>query len=227
MLKILLDNHYFFDIIIIINSYPKSLLDLIKSIVKQSDLLGITKYQIILLNNNHGIKVINLCLDIVNNYQNKECQIEIININKNQTINEIYNELLSLTKGEILVFTEANCYPDDNWLENIIKLFSKPNINIVAGEIYQVKIDNIVIKILNLIDKIINKNKLKWSNIFGGQIANIALKKEFIKQQKHLNLTKVKEKEISFYYRILREVEAEIIYTSSAIVYQITDVTQP
>lgn len=221
MLKILLDNHYFFDIIIIVNSYPKSLLDLIKSIVKQSDLLGITKYQIILLNNNHDVKVVNLCSEIVNNYQNNKCQIKIININKNQTINEIYNNLLNFTKGEILIFTEANCYVDDNWLENLIKSFSNPNINIVAGEIYQVKIDNIIIEILNLIDKIINKNKLKWSHIFVNQIANIAVKKEFIKQQKSLNLTKVKAKEISLYYRILREVEAEITYNPSAIVYKI------
>lgn len=221
MLKILLDNHFFFDIIIIVNSYPKSLLDLIKSIVKQSDLLGITKYQIILLNNNHDVKVVNLCSEIVNNYQNNKCQIKIINISKNQTINEIYNNLLNFTKGEILIFTEANCYVDDNWLENLIKSFSKPNINIVAGEICQVKTENIIIKMSNLINKLINNNQLKWRNIFGGQIDNIALRKDFVKQQKSLNLTEVKEEEIGLYYRILREVEAEITYNPSAIVYKI------
>lgn len=220
----MLNNHYFFDIfdiIIIVNNYPKYLLNLIKSIVKQADLLGINKYQIILLNNNHDVKGINLCSDIVNDYQNKICPIKIININKNKTINEIYNNLLNLTKGEILVFTEANCYVDDNWLENLIKSFSNPNINIVAGEICQVKTENIMKKMSNLINKLINNNQLKWGNVFGGQISNIALRKDFVKQQKSLNLTEVKKEEIGLYYRILREVEAEITYNPSAIVYKI------
>lgn len=221
MLKILLNNYYFFDIIIIVNNYPKYLLDLIKSIVKQVDLLGINNYQIILVNNNHDVKIINLCSDIVNNYQNKICPIKIININKNKTINDIYNNLLNLTKGEILVFTEANCYVDDNWLENLMKPFSNSNINIVAGEICQVKTENIIIKMSNLINKLINNNQLKWRNIFGGQIDNIALRKDFVKQQKSLNLIEVKEEEIGLYYRILREVEAEITYNPSAIVYKI------
>lgn len=215
----MLNNHQFFSVIIIINNYPKCLKDLIDIIIKQSSLIG--NCQIILLNNNHEKKLINLCSNIVDKYINKEYQIEIININKHQTVNEIYRKIIDLVKGEIIIFTETNCYPDDNWLENIMKNFSNPEINIIAGEIYQVETKNIIKKISNLVNKFIDKNNFKWGNIFDRQLSNLAVRKRFIEQQKSLNLTEVKEEEISFYYRILTEVEAEITYNSSSIVYQV------
>jgi Glycosyl transferase family 2 len=215
----LLNHPQFFSFIIIINSYPKCLKNLIDLIIKQSSLRG--NCQIILLNNNHEKRLINLCSNIIDNYKDKKYQIEIININKPQTVNEIYNKIFDLIKGEIIVLTEANCYPDDNWLENIIKDFSNPEINIIAGKIYQTETKNIIKQISNLIHNIIGKSNFKWGNIFNGLIANLAVRKQFIQQQKSLDLTEVKQEEISFYYRILREVEAEITYNSSSIVYQL------
>jgi len=72
---------------------------------------------------------------------------------------------------------------------------------------------------LNFIYKYIPNNNFKWVNIFDEQLANFAVRKEYMKQQKFLYLPKINQKEISFYSRILREIEAEIIYNPSAIVY--------
>ena len=46
------------------------------------------------------------------------------------------NKGISLAKGEILAFTDADCIPDDNWLETGVKhLLSVPNCGLVAGKI--------------------------------------------------------------------------------------------
>ncbi len=192
---------------------------LIELIIKQSSLLG--KYQIILLNNIQEKKNINLCLENFKNYQNKQCKIEVINVNKNQTINDIYKKIIELTEGEIIVVTEANTYPDNNWLDNLIKSFGDGSVNIVAGEICQVETQNIIKKIFHLLNKFINKDKFKWTGIFDGQIGNVAVRKEFLKQQKSLNVFNINHRETSYYYRILKEIEAEITYNPSARVYQV------
>lgn len=208
----MLNNHHFFSFIIIINSYPKYLENLLTIIIKQCT--SLKKYQIILINNNQDIKVINSCLDSLKIYHN----IEIINFNQN--INDTYKNIFNIVKGEILVFTKVNYYPDNYWLENIINSFDNDHINIVAGEVCQVKEQNILNKLSSLIKQLINRNKFNWNNIFDEQISNIAVKKEFIKQQKSLYLPSVNSEEISLYYRILTEIESEIIYNPSVVVYE-------
>ena len=39
------------------------------------------------------------------------------------------------SKGEIIVFTDADCIPEPNWLTNVVKGFSEPLTGCVAGEI--------------------------------------------------------------------------------------------
>lgn len=212
------NHHQSLSIIIIINNFPSSLDKLVQTVIKQSNLLG--KSQTLLLNNNRDIKVINLCLDTAKKYSNKENEIIPININKNQEINDTYQSLLNVVKGEILIFIKGNCYPEDSWLENLIKPFNDKNINIIAGEIEEIKTLHLFKKISYLIHKLIKKDKFKCSNIFDGQIANVAIKKEFLQQQKSLYLSNIKEKESTYYNRILNEVEAEIIYHPLAKVYQ-------
>ncbi|BAZ06807.1 glycosyltransferase [Calothrix sp. NIES-3974] len=46
------------------------------------------------------------------------------------------NKGISLAKGEIIAFTDADCIPGENWLENgVEKLLNTPNCGLVAGEI--------------------------------------------------------------------------------------------
>ncbi|WP_373480338.1 glycosyltransferase [Geminocystis sp.] len=208
------NNYQFLNIVIIVNHYSNSLSNILEYINQKSNI-----NKIIIINNSQEKKIHNLCLNITKNYHNNYCKLEIINTNKNQTSNEIYQKIIDSIEGEIIIFTKTNYYPDDHWLENLIKPFHDSNINIIAGQIYELKTENIIKKILNFIYKYIPNNNLKWVNIFDEQFANLAVRKEFIKQQKFLYLPKINQKEISFYSRILREIEAEIIYNPSAIVY--------
>lgn len=45
------------------------------------------------------------------------------------------NTGIRMAKGQILVFTDADCRPDPQWLEHLIQPFSDPTIDLVVGEI--------------------------------------------------------------------------------------------
>jgi len=208
------NNYQFLNIDIIVNHYSNSLSNILEYINQKSNI-----NKIIIINNSQEKKINNLCLNITKIYHKNSCKLEIIDTNKNQTSNEIYQQIIDSIEGEIIIFTKTNYYPDDHWLENLIKSFHDISINIVAGQVYKLKTENIIKKILNFIYKYIPNNNFKWVNIFDEQLANFAVRKEYMKQQKFLYLPKINQKEISFYSRILREIEAEIIYNPSAIVY--------
>ncbi len=192
-----------------LNNVPKYLDNLLKNVVNQGEQLG--EYEVIIINNIPLKKQSQDFTEIIKKYQ-------VIN-RKNLEFREIYTTILDICQGEILIFFDGNYCPDEDWLEQIINPFQDSKINVVAGEICTVKNDHMFKKLSNLYHKFISKNKFPRNNFYDHQIANIALRKDFIKQQKYLNLTTINPKEISFYYRILREIESEIIYNTSAIVY--------
>lgn len=57
------------------------------------------------------------------------------------------NEAIRLATGDIIVCSDAGCVLDKNWLKNIIKPFSKSNVDVVAG-FYKGKYENIFQKCL-------------------------------------------------------------------------------
>lgn len=54
----------------------------------------------------------------------------------NSGCNIARNKGVEIVGGEIIVFTDDDCIPDDNWLENGIKYFEKPEVVGVEGLIY-------------------------------------------------------------------------------------------
>jgi len=195
--------------VILLNNLPKHLDNLLENIANQGESLG--KYELILINN---IPLKKSCQDLIKISK----KYQVINL-KNLESKKIYPRILDSCQGEIIVFLDGNYYPDENWLKEIIKPFDNLTINIVAGKIYLAENLNFLTKLINFEHQLINKNQLKEVNFYDNQIGNIALRKNFIKQNKYLNFTNINPKEISFYYRILREIEAEITYNPSAIIY--------
>ncbi|MGI0483236.1 glycosyltransferase [Geminocystis sp. CENA526] len=202
----MLNSPCFCSIVITLNNSPKYLEKLFENITNQGKNLG--QYEIIFINNlslkKNYSQVNNICL-----------KYNIKNVQKFAT-NDICQNILDSCRGEIIVFIDANCYPDAHWLENLIKSFNNSNINIVAGEICQGKDNH---KFRKIITNFWHQNNFEWSNFYDNQIANIAVRKKYLQQANNLNLTPVNSQEVSIYYRILREIEAEIVYNPSSIVY--------
>lgn len=72
--------------------------------------------------------------DIQKDYSKIEW-VEFSNVNRNKkhTIPEQRNVGVKLSKGKIIVFTDASCVPEKGWLENLIRPINEEGECIVAG----------------------------------------------------------------------------------------------
>jgi len=49
---------------------------------------------------------------------------------------------LEVAKGDFLLFTDADCAPSSNWIEDLISPFKRdPKIGATGGEVYTLKVD--------------------------------------------------------------------------------------
>ena len=70
-------------------------------------------------------------VEIIKHYQKKFKYIKLLKQKSNRARGR--NLAVDVAKNEIIVMTDAGCYPSKNWLENITKPFENKNIDVVAG----------------------------------------------------------------------------------------------
>lgn len=81
-------------------------------------------------------------------------------------------------KNNLLVFTDADCRPQPNWLGEIIKPFIKPEVGIVVGEIIALPGKSLLEKYADRNQLMSQKFLLEHSFLPYGQTANIAIRKQ-------------------------------------------------
>lgn len=79
---------------------------------------------------------------------------------------------------DILVFTDADCRPEPEWLEQLVKPFTNPNIGIVAGELCGLEGNTLLEKYADLFGTLSQKFLLDHPFCPYGQTANLAIRKE-------------------------------------------------
>jgi len=90
--------------------------------------------------------------------------------NKKITIPEQRNEGVKNAKGDIIVFIDADCTPDKNWINNLIKPIIKDKESIVAGKVIFSDSNSIFTSDTD------SRNHMKY--VDDGPTMNIAIKKE-------------------------------------------------
>lgn len=194
--------NYHFSLIIILNNRYFSLRKFLQNLIINGD----KKYQVVIIDTLE--KPFILSEEDKNNSN--------ITIIRGTSFSDNYKKLETICQGEILVFTANNCRRDSQWLENILEPFKDIRVNITAGDV--VSKDNFFTKITNLFKK---KNRLNSTlNIYQDQLYNLAIRRSFFQQQKPFDISSAKQEESHYYYRLLRELEAEITYVSSATIYK-------
>ena len=75
-------------------------------------------------------------LQIVQNYCTKYPDlVQIVSENKIQSSYAARNKGIKISKGEILAFTDSDCLPELNWLEEGVKALYNNNVNCGGGKI--------------------------------------------------------------------------------------------
>ncbi|WP_013320477.1 glycosyltransferase [Gloeothece verrucosa] len=88
------------------------------------------------------------------------------------------NRAIRFSHHSILVFTDADCRPQSDWLEQLVKPFSNPNIGIVAGELVALEGNSLLEQYADLGGTLSAKYLLEHPFCPYGQTANLAIKKQ-------------------------------------------------
>jgi glycosyltransferase involved in cell wall biosynthesis len=81
-------------------------------------------------------------IDIIKSWQKKYPFIKLVEIPNCPSPGFARNKALEVAKGDFLFFTDADCAPDKNWINEMLKRFSRdPKIAAVGGEVFTLKVD--------------------------------------------------------------------------------------
>ncbi len=81
-------------------------------------------------------------IDIIKDWQKKCPFIKLVEVPNCPSPGFARNRALEVAAGEFLFFTDADCAPDKNWIDEMLRHFAQdPKIAAVGGEVYTLKVD--------------------------------------------------------------------------------------
>ncbi len=159
-------------VIVPIYNGDRDLPDLIERLKKQT--YASEKVEYLLVDNNSSDRTPNILEEVAKNNLNFQHLTE----KKIQSSYAARNLGIRQAKYDILVFTDADCRPQPNWLREIVQPFVKPEVGIVVGEIVALPGKSILEKYADRQQLMSQKFLLEHSFLPYGQTANIAIRKQ-------------------------------------------------
>lgn len=81
-------------------------------------------------------------VQVINDLQKKNPFVTLVSIPNCPSPGYARNKALDLAKGEYIFFTDGDCAPSPNWVNDIIEKFEgDPHIGMIGGEIYTLTVD--------------------------------------------------------------------------------------
>ena len=128
------------------------------------------------------------------------------------------NKGIHSSKGEIIAFTDADCRPESDWLENLVKPFSDAKIGITAGEILALPGKTILEQHADRQNTLSQKHTLSHPFCAYGQTANLAVRKQLLAQVGLFRPYLTSGGDADLCWRILRETSYKLDFAQNAIV---------
>lgn len=81
-------------------------------------------------------------IEIIRSWQKQYPFIKLVEVPNCPSPGFARNKALEVVKGDFLFFTDADCAPDRNWINEMLRKFEQdPKIAAVGGEVYTLKVD--------------------------------------------------------------------------------------
>lgn len=120
--------------------------------------------------------------------------------------------------GEILAFTDADCRPEPNWLENLIQPFCDSVVGLVAGEIKALSGNTLLEQYADRQETLSQKHTLNHPFCAYGQTANLAIRATAFKEVGLFRPYLTTGGDADICWRILRETAWQLRFAETAIV---------
>ncbi|MEG3931831.1 glycosyltransferase [Microcoleus sp. T3_B1] len=147
-------------------------------------------------------------------------QITIRHLTENQ-IQSSYaarNQGIRASTGEIIAFTDADCRPESDWLENLVKPFVDLEVGISAGEILALPGKTILEQHADRQNTLSQKHTLAHPFCAYGQTANLAVRKQVLETVGLFRPHLTSGGDADLCWRILRETSYKMYFAENAIV---------
>jgi glycosyltransferase involved in cell wall biosynthesis len=120
--------------------------------------------------------------------------------------------------GEILAFTDADCRPEPNWLEDLIAPFEESAVGLVAGEIRALPGDTLLEHYADRQETLSQKHTLAHPFCAYGQTANLAVRYQAFEQVGLFRPYLTTGGDADLCWRVLRETSWQMRFAETAIV---------
>ena len=147
-------------------------------------------------------------------------QITIRNLSEN-TIQSSYaarNKGIRASTGEIIAFTDADCRPESQWLQNLVEPFADLEIGITCGEILALPGNSLLEKHATRENTLSQKHTLAHPFCAYGQTANLAVRREILARVGLFRPYLTSGGDADLCWRILRETSYKMYFAEKAIV---------
>ena len=200
-------------VVIPIYNGEKDLPDLIECLRSQTYTLEQVEY--LLVDNNssdHSSSIIQAAAE------SKANTIRPLQENQIQSSYAARNAGIRAANSEIIAFTDADCRPQPQWLENLIQPFSDPNVGIVVGEVISLPGKSLLEKYADKQEILSQKYTLAHPFCPYGQTANLAIRKQVFLEVGLFRSYLTTGGDADICWRILRETSYQFKFVEKAIV---------
>ncbi len=211
------DYHPFVSVVVPIYNSENDIVDLVECLANQT--YPQDKTEFLLVDNNSQDNTATLLKQEIEKYQSQGKNLKYLSERKIQSSYAARNTGIKQSQGEILAFTDADCRPQPDWLANLIKPFVNPQVLIVAGEVEGLAGNSFLEQYGNLYKMLSQTYTLDHPFAPYGQTANLAIRKDIFQVVGLFRPYLTTGGDADICWRILKEVEAEIIFAPNAIVF--------
>ncbi|MDF0553037.1 glycosyltransferase [Kamptonema sp. UHCC 0994] len=145
--------------------------------------------------------------------------IKLLTENKIQSSYAARNTGIRASKGDIIAFTDADCRPQPEWLETLIRPFADRDVGIVAGEILPIPGKTLWEQHAAIENTLSQKHTLAHSFCPYGQTANLAIRREILIEVGLFRPYLTTGGDADLCWRILRETSYKLEFAEGAIVH--------
>ncbi|MGJ3249729.1 MAG: glycosyltransferase [Elainellaceae cyanobacterium] len=139
------------------------------------------RVEYVLVDNNSGDRTSALLEDSVQTSRDRGICLRALCEADIQSSYAARNTGIKATTGEIIAFTDADCRPQPDWLEQLIRPFAEPMVGIVAGEVVALPSRNALERYADRQETLSQKHTLAHSFYPYGQTANLAIHRQALK----------------------------------------------
>ncbi|WP_445242953.1 glycosyltransferase [Microcoleus sp. N3A4] len=213
MIKMLLPD---ISVIVPIYNGEADLPDLIECLRSQT--YPIDRVEYLIVDNNSRDRTSTILQTFSDSGRERDINIRPLTENLIQSSYAARNQGIRASKGEIIAFTDADCRPESDWLENLVKPFVDLEIGISAGEIVALPGKTILEQHADRQNTLSQKHTLAHPFCPYGQTANLAVRRLVLQQIGLFRPYLTSGGDADLCWRILRETSYKLYFAENAIV---------